>query len=285
MDYDDQQKEIKKALYKWDKYFVNPTMMACIVFIGLVLFKVIDLENLETSGWHIILTLGILLLLILITNLARLKWKLWAYENVRNIHRLKERAIQKGILSEKESFFDNLLLATKEDKLRLQELEKKFEIEDEYVDSSLPEETVITKDMRHHFVHIFFQIALIIFCIYWFINWAERDVGIIIALIAVSFLWNTILKLIKYKRGIQHMNFNNRGISINQNLFYSWHDIKDMRVKESNIRFKKYSGVLSFSVKDQIIDIPLSDFLMTSAEIDKRISIYQSRWRKETQEK
>jgi hypothetical protein len=60
------------------------------------------------------------------------KWRIWAFENVRNVHELKKRAIQEKLIWNDGNIFEQTEIRTLEDKKELKKLEKKFEKEDVY---------------------------------------------------------------------------------------------------------------------------------------------------------
>ncbi|MBK8564571.1 MAG: hypothetical protein IPN76_14860 [Saprospiraceae bacterium] len=72
------------------------------------------------------------------------KWRLWAFKNVRNVHELKTRAIQKGLIWPDDSFFNKTEIWNDEDKAEWQLIQRKFKIEDIYEDdSAVPREAII----------------------------------------------------------------------------------------------------------------------------------------------
>ena len=60
------------------------------------------------------------------------KWRIWAFENVRNVHELKKRAIEQKLLWKDGSVFEKTEIKSHRDKLKLKKLEDKFEKEDVY---------------------------------------------------------------------------------------------------------------------------------------------------------
>ena len=54
------------------------------------------------------------------------KWRIWAFENVRNVHELKQRAIKEKLIWKDGSVFEKTEIRTAGDKEKLQALESKF---------------------------------------------------------------------------------------------------------------------------------------------------------------
>jgi hypothetical protein len=58
------------------------------------------------------------------------KWRLWAFENVRNVHELKKRAIQEGLIWKDNKWYERTEIQSDSDKLKWKELQHKFKKED-----------------------------------------------------------------------------------------------------------------------------------------------------------
>jgi uncharacterized coiled-coil protein SlyX len=72
------------------------------------------------------------------------KWRVWAFENVRNVHELKKRAIQEKLISADSSIFEKTEIRTAKDKERLRLLAHKFEQDDLFQDDlTIANETTI----------------------------------------------------------------------------------------------------------------------------------------------
>ena len=97
------------------------------------------------SGWMIVggIVLGLLFCL-LYWCLQANKWKIWAYENVDNIHELKQRAIDSKLMYADDSMWNKLIITSADDKQRLAALEDRFKQKDVYTDDmTVPAETLI----------------------------------------------------------------------------------------------------------------------------------------------
>lgn len=52
------------------------------------------------------------------------KWRIWAFENVRNVHELKKRAIQEKLIWNDGNIFEKTEIRSYEDKLKLKKLKR-----------------------------------------------------------------------------------------------------------------------------------------------------------------
>ena len=72
------------------------------------------------------------------------KWKIWAFENVRNINELESKAVEEQLIWSNGSWFEKTEFISCEQKQKLKQLERKFLEKDIYKDDiSVPKETVI----------------------------------------------------------------------------------------------------------------------------------------------
>ena len=79
-----------------------------------------------------------------IWSLMITKWRLWAFDNVRNVHELNKRAIQEKLIWNDGNIFEKTEIRTREDQQQLKKIERKFARDDVYrEDYSLPPKTEI----------------------------------------------------------------------------------------------------------------------------------------------
>lgn len=89
------------------------------------------------------------------------KWRLWAFENVRNVHELKKRAIQEKLIWPDSSIFEKTEIRSAAEKEKWAILQDKFKKEDYFdEDHSLSRETVIYYSKGKNF----FEMAIMFAC-------------------------------------------------------------------------------------------------------------------------
>jgi hypothetical protein len=67
-------------------------------------------------------------------SFAITRWRLWAFEHVRNVHQLKERAIAKKLLWPDGNIFEKTEIRTAVQRKKWENLKAKFDIEDIVLD-------------------------------------------------------------------------------------------------------------------------------------------------------
>jgi hypothetical protein len=120
-----------------------------IFFIAVVLYHYVSDLYTSTSWFTIEGSIFSIIVAWLYRSLVVTKWRLWAFGNVRNVHELKRRAIQEGIISKDNSFLTRTEIKGGRDRRRWAEIQLKFNKPDLFNDDTrVPFETRIYYDKR-----------------------------------------------------------------------------------------------------------------------------------------
>ena len=65
------------------------------------------------------------------------KWRIWAFENVRNVHELKQLAIKEKLIWPDGSVFEKTEIRTSAEKEKLNALQSKFKENDVFIDDDI----------------------------------------------------------------------------------------------------------------------------------------------------
>lgn len=217
---------VDDAISKGHRMVNYPVMVIIFVTIGVTFYL---------SNQKIIPTWGILVGLILAVVIAWLwwsfmitKWRLWAFENVRNVHELKKRAIQERLIWANDSIFEKTEIRTEVDKEQLKTLSNKFEQEDVFQDDlTVANETIIYYSKSKNFLEMAIMLGCFGIGIYSILISNNYIVGSILSIIGVFFGYK------KYKNATNtepQIILNERGIKTISTDFYSWNDIRNEEV-------------------------------------------------------
>jgi hypothetical protein len=111
------------------------------------------------------------------------KWRLWAFENVRNVHELKKRAVQEKLIWADNSIFEKTEIRKSTDKEKWNSLQSKFKQEDKFNDDlTVPNETIIYFAKGKNF----FEMAFGIVCLFG---------GIYLLTMTDSYIWGLGLSI------------------------------------------------------------------------------------------
>jgi hypothetical protein len=155
------------------------------------------------------------------------KWKLWAFENVRNVHDLQRKAVEAQLIWNEGSFWEKTEIRNQADKDKWASLQNKFNQQDVFTeDLSVPQETTIYYSKGAIMVQIVVMLFCLGFGIYLFIMKSYIAAALLCAF-AGYFIYT------EYKRAINRdvqIILNDKGIQTVSAGFIDWKDIENEEV-------------------------------------------------------
>lgn len=204
------------------------------------------------------------------------KWRLWAFENVRNVHELKKRAIRENLIWGGNSIFEKTEIRSTEEQEKWLALQKKFDQEDVFIDDpTVPKETSVfySKGMNY------FEMAIMLLVL---------AVGIYMLFVSKSYVLGTILTLtgagFAYKEFMEATNtepqiiLNDKGIQTSQTPFCKWADIKNEEVVRRGSG-KSVRHYLIYDHPNGTENLQIDDFETTEYALNKLLILYRGRSR------
>jgi hypothetical protein len=209
------------------------------------------------------------------------KWRIWAFENCRNVHKLKKRAIEEKLIWPDGSRFEKTEIRNTEQRKKLEVLKDKFKIADEpefiYDDDSIPNQTGIYYSKTSLAIYWFFGIGLLIYSFYLFTN---KDSSSYILILVSIFLLYTAYKKSFLKNA--PITLSSKGIKIQPNPLIKWEDIESVENKiHHSGSYLSWKLTLIFHKKDLNgnlgTSVGLNDFNISSEKLELLIKVYQQR--------
>lgn len=202
------------------------------------------------------------------------KWRIWAFENVRNVHELKKRAIEEKLIWNDGKIFEKTEIRTSSDKIKLKELEKKFLKED-----ILKEDFSITHSRTIYFSKTtnFVEMGIMLFCF---------GLGIYLLMTKDGYLRGVLFSVIggyyafkEYKQATNtkpQITISNNGIQTISVEFKNWNEIKNEEVvfESTGKRSKAY---LKYDFESGFEKIKIDDFDITPKEMENLLITYRIR--------
>jgi hypothetical protein len=210
-------------------------------------------------------------------TLMAAKWRIWAFDSVRNVRELRERA-----LSEKLMYLNNrpgfgiINYNSESQKQRWEQLQVRFQQPDVFVDDKLvPVETVIRYSLPKTLIWTVFFLLVSVFAIYLFTLGlvASYIFGTVLIILGVA---NTYIKL-KYAFNREaRIVINNNGISTANTPFYEWTEVHNEKViREGSGKYAIYYLCYDHpkgSAKFRLYDLNISFMLL-----QKLLRVYRGR--------
>lgn len=154
------------------------------------------------------------------------KWKYWAFENVRNVHELKKRAIEERLITKRDKMFSKIENGTEND-TKYWNINQKFLQDDVFIDDlSVAKETHI----YHSRSLIYFFLFIVLFLIVGIVFTQTNNFlfsGISALIVVVVFIFINKNKL---KREEPLILINDKGIKTATTGFTEWKNIKNEKV-------------------------------------------------------
>ena len=160
------------------------------------------------------------------------KWRIWAFENVRNVHELKKRAIQEKLIWADGNIFEKTEIRTAADKEKLNSLKDKFLQDDLFEDDlTVGNETIIYYSKAGNFLEMLIMLVCLGFGIYVLLKTDSYIFGSILSIVGAYFSFK------EYKQATNkepQIIINDKGIKTISTKFYNWKNIKNAEVISEN---------------------------------------------------
>lgn len=158
------------------------------------------------------------------------KWRIWAFENVSNVHDLKKKAIQHKLIWKDGSIFEKTEIRTQRDKEKLIELVSKFEKQDSFKeDFSIPRKTEIYFSKSTNFIELIVSIGIIAVGFY-LINIGTTGGYVIGAVMLLIGLFSSSKHFKRFSNSEPQIIIDKNGIQTGPNEIYNWSEISNEEV-------------------------------------------------------
>jgi hypothetical protein len=209
------------------------------------------------------------------------KWRIWAFDNVRNVHELKKRAIQEKLIwpDNSNSIFEKTEIRSAADKEKLASLKNKFNQEDLFQDDlAIANETIIYYSRSKNFLEMIFTLLSLVGGIYLILKTDRYILGSILTIIGAYFSFK------EYKEATNtepQIIINNKGIKTISTDYYSWNDIENEDVvSEGSGNNTHY--FLTYNHPDGAEYLQIDDYNTDQKSLTKLLILYRGRSKKKT---
>ncbi|MEZ4986871.1 MAG: hypothetical protein R2795_17840 [Saprospiraceae bacterium] len=207
------------------------------------------------------------------------KWRIWAFDNVRNVHELKKRAIQEKLIWADNSIFEKTEIRTVKDKEKLNALSNKFKQDDLFQDDlSIPNETIIYYSKSGSYIEMIFMLGLLGFGIYLIIKTDSYILGSIMSILGAYFSFK------EYKEATNtepQIILNEKGIKTISTDFYPWSEIENEEVISQGSG-KHINYYLTYDYPDGAEHLQIDDYETDIRSLNKLLILYRGRSEKKT---
>ena len=270
-----QEISVNKAIIR-GHLIVNVPVFVCIIGIPALSFYLSNQNLIPKWGIGIGFVLGFVIAW-LVWSFMITKWRIWAFENVRNVHELKKRAIQEKLIWNDGNIFEKTEIRTLEDKKELKKLEKKFDKEDVYrEDYSLPPKTIIKYSKSLGLFELIISILIIGVGIYFITKGTNKSyvLGGIMGLIGI---YSSIKELRKFLNNKPQIIIDKKGIETITAEFKNWSNIESEEVIQEGYG-KSAKSYLTYWYDEEIFEkIEIDQLDVTHQQLENIIRTYRIR--------
>ncbi len=270
---------VKKAIQRGYQVIAYPIMAMALVLSGLFL-PFGRKEPLPT--WFVIVGFLVCVAVTwLYWSIASVKWQIWAFTNVRNVHELKRKALEGNFIFSEDNFLNRIRFVSASGKEKIKLLEDKFEQEDLFIDqANIPAETIIYQSKIRKISMLLVFLLFIIFGLLCLGNvflhqfhTATLVFGVAFLLFGGFFGWGKYRDLMNDEPQII---LSDKGIQTATTKFKKWSVIEDEKVRRMGTgNHIQFYFVYRFPSGDEKIQI--NHLTVEPAELEHLLYIYRGR--------
>ena len=205
------------------------------------------------------------------------KWRLWAFEQVRNVHELKKRAVLEKLIWPDNSVFEKTEIRSTIDKERWDMLQHKFEKEDEFIDdSTIPSETNIYFSKGKNYFEMAIMLGCLLVGLYLLTKENDPIFGSILSLMGAYFAYKEFQKTSNMDPQVV---INDKGIKTVSTEFYQWEEVKNEEViSEGSGKYIRHYLVYDYPEGSEYLQI--DDLDVNQQSLSQLLVLYRGRSRK-----
>jgi hypothetical protein len=265
---------VDKAISKGHKMVTYPGMLVMFGMMGLTFLFGFQ-KNSPVWIWPVGL-LSSIILSWLFWSVRITKWKVWAFDNVRNVHELKKRAIQERLIWDDYSFFNNTEIWNSNDKQKWDLLQDKFLKKDEIIyenDLTLPTEKIIYYSKEKNLVEMIVMLGCLALGLYLILQSNSYVFGTILSLIGGYFAFKEFREA---TNGTPQIIISDKGIETINTRFYSWNDVdnEDVDIVSSGEHTHYY---LTYEHPDGSENLLIDNYDIGYKELRRLLIVYRGR--------
>lgn len=266
---------VEQALSKGRRMLKYYPMMVTFGIIGLAFYLGI---NHSVEGW--IIPIGFLIGFIsgwLVWSYYVNIWKVWAYENVRNINELHRKAVNEKLIWQSGSWFEKTEFKNYHQKQKLKQLEKKFLENDIYLDDiTVPDEIIINYSKSAIYIGFCLGVFIVGIGIYAYVDNKEDYFFLIVPLIGIYLMINSTKKIFSKEPQII---LNNNGIKLKGEKFMIWEKVSNEIIEERR-EGRHLNHYITFEYNGKTYDLQINDLGIRNSQLENLLHVYRVRYNK-----
>ena len=284
---------VMEAIRKGKRMLLLPRILLTLglfyfVFLGVIFFKV--LGNIAPGTFKHIYEFGLIWIISFIPLIIlpywfwskrTTKWKLWAFENVKNVHELCKVARQSALFARYGSFLDKVTLQTKSERKQWANLQIKFERADIFEDDAeVPAETIIYFSMVSRLILIVAYLAIGVVALLITISAFRPNLDKWVSIISIGVMgWMAFLIFTMIKSLVERkpqLIISDKGIETIRDGFQSWEFIFNEHFTQGSRR--DMGSILRYNYAGGKARIDIGHYKISYEKLDHLLRTYRGRY-------
>lgn len=263
---------VDEALRRGKRTVTYPSLL---IMISLIVLSIAATALLK-CGW--LIGGGIVISFILAWlywGFAITRWRLWAFDNVRNVHELKKRAIKAQLIWKDGSIFEKTEIRSAADKDKWALLQDKFKLADIFHDDlTVPAETLIHYSKVTAMVEMLIGVPLFGGGVYFVVQPKQFLVAAIMLIAGIVIF---VLGCRHYINRAAQITLSNEGVATIKASFFNWDNVTDEDTKVEQ-HGKSSTTYFIYRCPEGQIKVNISELAVSRGNLEKLLRIYRGRW-------
>lgn len=212
------------------------------------------------------------------------KWRLWAFSNVRNVHELRQRAVEGKLIWQEGSIYEKTEIRSKKEREKWKNLQSKFDKTDIFYDDfTVGQETEVFVARDNKYLVILILSFYTLIAGYLITTMILYGINIVIFILSLVFISIALIPHIKAFLKLKKIDtqakitLNSRGIKTISTEFYEWKDVKNEDVIMEDFGNDAYFYlVYDFPSGSEYLSI--SEYDISPKKLKKLLKIYRGRY-------
>ena len=262
---------VSEAIKKGHRMVTYPVMAIMFGIIGVCIY----LSMSETiSVWIIPVGIGVAFIFAwLYWSIMITKWRVWAFDNVNNVHELKKRAIREKLIWGDNNLFEKTEIRSSAEQEHLDALQSKFKKADVFEDdAAVPAETIIYYAKGKNLLQMISGLLVVAGGIYGLVTSESYWISIGLIMGGVILVFTELRQATNRKPQII---INNKGMQTISTPFYKWSEISNEEVTEelrNPVRF-----YLTYDHPSGKEELQINNYATNRNQLENLIHIYRGR--------
>ncbi|QXV63702.1 hypothetical protein INP83_11330 [Mucilaginibacter sp. 21P] len=211
------------------------------------------------------------------------RWKLWAFDNVDNVHELKIAAIQANLCPAYGTFMDKIQIHSFEEREQWHKLQDRFDFPDTFKDDpAIPSVTVIFYSEARLSLYILFSLLFMVMgCGLEYLaikNNGNISLTLIAPVIAIVALYAMVIHIKRMLKKQPELVLEDQGITTQETGFLNWDLIYNDKITKVDRGKRGVLFIFSFQHPGGLVNIDISDFNISKIRLERLIRVYKGRF-------